>query len=180
MSADDIQQMQQQIANLQLQLSSVQTNQSVTSPQSGATASNVPPVPQIAFTPHLAGVNPPDPLDLDKEHRTETWKLWKQQWNNYMMLTNLSSLDGAYQRAMLENCLGPTALKMYNLLEYSANETNDIKTICAKMERAIIGELNETYERNVFNSRNQKPDEPFDTFLNEIKELAKTCEFCDC
>ena len=65
------------------------------------------------FTPHLAGVNPPALLNLN-ENKVENWKLWKQQWLNYLLLSRLDSMEQRYQLAMFENRLGATALKVYN------------------------------------------------------------------
>ena len=75
---------------------------------------------------------------------------------------------------MFENCLGPTALKMYNQLDFTGM-TKDIATVLKQMEHVIIGDLNETYERYniyVFNSRNQHEDETIDAFVTELRTLA--------
>ena len=132
----------------------------------------------IQFTPHLAGVHPPTPLDLDKEHKVDNWKLWKQQWNNYMTLSNLKSLGDTFQFAMLENCLGSSALKMYNQLSFPGRKS--VSKALELMELCIVGELNETYERYCLNSRSQQPDESVDDFITDLRNLAKTCGFCDC
>ena len=40
--------------------------------------------------------------------------------------------------------------------------------------------VNETYERYCFNVRAQQPDEPFDSFVSDLRGLAKSCSFCNC
>ena len=62
------------------------------------------------------------------------------------MLSNLRFLDNTFQFAMFENCLGPTALKMNDQLDFTGM-TKDIATVLKQMEHVIIGDLNETYER---------------------------------
>ncbi len=64
---------------------------------------------------------------------------------------------------MLENCLGPEALKTYNSLSYLDTETKSIATIMNKLEELFIGELNETYERYILNSRKQLANENIET-----------------
>ena len=44
----------------------------------------------------------------------------------------------------------------------------------------MIGEVNETYERYVFNSRNQGESESIEAYITELRKLMKTCNFCDC
>ena len=46
-------------------------------------------------------------------------------------------------------------------------------------ERFAVGELNETYERYVFNQRCQRPGESFEVFYSELCTLLKTCNYCD-
>ena len=49
-----------------------------------------------------------------------------------------------------------------------------------KMEKFCIGEVNEIYERYCSNKWDKHPTESVDTFVAELKTLAKTCNFCDC
>ena len=62
------------------------------------------------------GINPPTHLNLSKGNRGETWKLWKQQWNNYSTLSKLSTASREEQVALFQSCLGLDALKTYNQL----------------------------------------------------------------
>ena len=52
--------------------------------------------------------------------------------------------------------------------------------ITGKMDGHILGQTNETFERYKFNTRAQHPDETTDTYVASLKNLQKTCNFCDC
>ena len=51
-------------------------------------------------------------------------------------------------------------------------EMRNIETILTKMVLQIVDELNETYasyERHIFNMRNQRSDESIDEYVTELK-----------
>jgi hypothetical protein len=43
-----------------------------------------------------------------------------------------------------------------------------------KFEEFAVGEVNETYERYVFNKRNQNEGEIFESFISPLRMLIKT------
>ena len=43
-----------------------------------------------------------------------------------------------------------------------------------------MGQTNETFERNKFNTRGQMCEEAIDAYAAALKILQKTCNFCDC
>lgn len=49
-----------------------------------------------------------------------------------------------------------------------------------KLDEYAIGEVNETYERYVFNSRDQEADESIDAYVAALRKLAQTCNLCTC
>ena len=59
-------------------------------------------------------------------------------------------------------------------------ERGSLATILEKFDEFTIREVNETYERYIFNGRNQDPDEPIDAYVAALRSLAKTCGFCEC
>ena len=75
------------------------------------------------------------------------------------------------QLAMFENCLGVEGLKMCNSMSFAHEETRTISTILTKMDLQIVGEPNETYERYIFNMRNQRSDESIDECVTELKHF---------
>ena len=130
-------------------------------------------------TTKLSGVKPPPALVLSS-NKCENWKLWKQQWNNYVILSKLDKMEVTVQLAMLENCLGSDGLKICNSLTFGSDETKDMKAVIMKLEETFIGELNETYERYMFNLRKQQSGESIDDYVTDLRNLAKSCKFCDC
>ena len=128
----------------------------------------------------LANINPPPQLCLNDSLKEE-WTIFKRLFNNYAVITRLNRQEKPYQLAVLLNVMGPTGVRLYDNLTFTEQEDKEDTTlIIRKIDAAIQGEINETYERHVFNRRNQGTEEFFDSYLAEIRNLPKSCNFCDC
>ena len=77
----------------------------------------------------------------------ENWKLWKQKWTNYLLLSGSDTIEVRYHLAMLGNCLGITVLKVYTNLTCADGEVKRVQICMKKLEQQIVGQINETYER---------------------------------
>ena len=142
----------------------------------------LPSQPSVAMqaAPLIQGITPPKPLDTTT-NIAENWKQFKEIWENYAIITNLTAQKEQYRVALFLHCLGPDAMKIYNGMQF-VSET-DRRTLSKNVEifdGFTIREVNETYERYIFNGRNQGQDESIDTYITALCTLAKTCGFCDC
>ena len=118
-------------------------------------------------------VSPPPPLNT-KRGATD-WKLFKQIWSNYVIVAELQNEPPAYLKALFLHTLGADGLTIYNGLELAEGATvNDILTA---LDTHFIGKTNETYERFVFNKRDQKEGECIEDYINSLRQLIKTCNF---
>jgi hypothetical protein len=54
---------------------------------------------------------------------------------------------------------------------------HDLGVVIKKFEDFCTGETNETYERFIFNQRNQGSDS-FDQYVSTFRKLARTYNFC--
>ncbi|XP_064622353.1 uncharacterized protein K02A2.6-like [Lineus longissimus] len=144
-----------------------------------------PPVAAAAAAPRdpapMHGIRPPQspqPPNLDGGHSAENWKIFKQKWTNYSIITNLDKQTRAYQVALLLHTLGDDGLRIYNGFQFETEEDErTVDEVLAKFDNFAFGEINETFERFVFNQRNQKTDKTFETFLAAIRLLVKTCNY---
>ena len=128
----------------------------------------------------MAGIMPPRRLDTTA-NIADNWKLWKQMWTNYMVIANLDSQSSEYKVALFFLCIGVKALKIFNGFQFDRpGDKYDLIKIIEKFNQFTIGELNETFERYTFNSRNQEENESIDDYVTALRTLAKTCNFCDC
>ena len=138
---------------------------------------------------HVPGVKPPQPLQLGAAVR-EDWTRGKEGWHDYSVVQHLSEKPDEAQVALFRIALGSEAKKLLRNQpaptttdskgRATSLDTNKVSTLLQMMEKAILGETNDTYELCMFFQRKQKDTESFDQYLTELKEKIKYCDACDC
>ena len=124
----------------------------------------------------IAGIKLPDRLLLGAD-ATNNWKIFKQRWTTYSIITDSDAQPLNKQVATFLYCLSDEALEAYNTFELA--DTATLADIIKEFDKFIVGEANETYERYCFNRRNQEEDEHFELFYADLQRLLKTCNYCD-
>lgn len=111
----------------------------------------------------------------------KNWKQFKQIWDNYVIITNLTAQTEQYRVTLFLHCLGPDAMKIYNGMQFAnKTESNTLSKIIEKFDEFTIREVKGSYKCYIFNGRNQGQDESIDAYITALRSLAKTCGFCDC
>ena len=106
-------------------------------PASHQAEMNRPPLPQV---------KPPPPLNL-ADCSAKKWKLWKQTWLNYTVVSKIASQDAQYQKALFLCTIGQGAPEIYNAFQYTAGKDPDkVDTTISKFEEYLTGHVNKTYE----------------------------------
>ena len=72
---------------------------------------------------------------------------------------------------------GEDAVEVYNTFVLDEAEQNKIEPLIKKFEQYCTPKKNVTFERHVFNTRIQGSDEHIDSYVTELRKLAKSCEF---
>jgi len=80
--------------------------------------------------------------------------------------------------AVFLTCVGNDAYDVHRAMKFEPEEhRKQLDHIITAFENFCIGAVNITYERYVLNKRVQENGERFDTFLCEVRRLAKSCKF---
>ena len=101
---------------------------------------------------------PPDRFALG-DNPVRNWKIFRQRWQNYEVVTGLSAVELPKKKAMFMHCLEDDALEAYNTFQLGNDAT--MEEILARFDKFIIDEVNKTYERFNFNKRVQESGEKF-------------------
>ena len=76
-------------------------------------------------------------------------------------------------------CLSRETVTIVENLGLSEAQRGNAGEIVKAMGMYVTGQLNESVERRTFRRRTQQPGESFADFLVSLRELAKTCNFCN-
>ncbi len=128
----------------------------------------------------LTGIMPPKPLRMVGDNLVEVWsqwRLWRQQWENYAIVAQLDDRPEKFRVAMFLHAVGPEGLKAYNTMTFEGEPT--LQNIILNFNQLAVGTLNETYERYMFNRRNQEPEESIAQYITTLRALSRTCNFGD-
>ena len=117
-------------------------------------------------------------LDLQID-RGSDFKAWKIQWDAYFNLSGLSTQSDEKQVYALTLCFTHETLTVVENLGLTDAQRKSTKEMITAIEAYINGQINESMERRAFRSRVQQEGETFDDFLVSLRELAKTCAFCN-
>ena len=117
-------------------------------------------------------------LDLDVDRGLD-FLAWEKQWNSYMTLSGLADSAPAMKVHALRFCLSRETLTLVDNLGLTDAQKADQVQIVASLKRYVQGGINETMERRNFRQCKQVRGETFDDYLVSLRELAKTCNFCN-
>lgn len=159
-----------------------------TTPSNNTGESSGSSAPNLSTTHHTVITVPeniplPEKLDLSSGNLPVKWQRFSRAWSNYEIAAQLKdpeNPDRNKQRrtATMLTCIGSDALDVIDSMEFeSEDQQKEPDVILEKMEKYCIGECNETYEKYVFNRRDQESNESVDAYLTALRKLAKTCNY---
>ena len=132
-------------------------------------------MPEVKFS---ASALTPRKLDLTAD-RGESFTLWQHRWEDFVQLTDLQNKDPVFQMAVFRSCVMDETLKVVMNLHIPEADRNKPEEIIKALRIHARGQVSVVMERREFNLRSQQPGEAFDDYLTSLRELAKTCDFCE-
>lgn len=133
------------------------------------------------YTPTVPLAKPSDPLNLeDRSHRGDNWLHFKRAWQIYEQATGISKQEGPVRVAHFLNVIGREGVQLFDTFTFdedSHESADKIDDVIAKFESRCLPQRNETYERYLFNKREQEPGESIDQYCTALMRLSEHCGF---
>ena len=132
---------------------------------------------------YLKNISPPGHLKAkaDDPNSKTLWLSWKRAWNRYLLLSGINKQPKEFVAALLLHSIGPDGVTISEGFAYeNENDCDDPEIVLQKYDEYFIGTSREFIQRMKFYRRKQLQNETFEQFLNELRQMSKTCGFCKC
>ncbi len=143
------------------------------------------------WTPHGKGLlhgvrmeymKPPNIL-MSEGNLAENWRKWERQFKLFLVASGIGEKSAKVQASTLLHVIGENALEVYNTFAWDdEGDAMKVDKIMEKFAAYCTPRKNITYERHIFNTRNQRAGETIDQYVTDLRTKAKSCEFgtlCD-
>ena len=128
--------------------------------------------------PWLAPPQKPQPLDLSVD-RGEAFRVWTRRWESFSRLSRLDTADQQTQHDVFISFVSDDTMKVIDNFPIPTSSCLDVKIILQHLKIYARGQVNDTVEHHNLSKRQQQTGERFEDFLTSIRDLSKTCTFCE-
>ena len=137
-------------------------------------SAKTPPIPTaLSFTSNFPV---PAPMKVSGD-RINNREFFRQQWEDYELATGLDKHPEAIRLATLRSVMGKDCLQIFLNLKLTEEESTSVNAGLAALEAYFKPKTSVVYERYLFNSSTQGPDEGIDEFVNRLRKQASSCKF---
>lgn len=126
----------------------------------------------------MAHFKPPPSLSL-QGNLAENWKTWLQRYELFAIASGVAEKSEEVQCATFLHVAGEEAIKVSNTFVFANDERDKIAPLKQKFQDYCEPRKNLPYIRHMFFTRVQGPSETIDTYVTDLKNKAKDCEFGD-
>ncbi len=118
----------------------------------------------------------PAPMEV-KGDLPSNWQFFQDQWQDYEIATGLEKKDNSIRVATLRTVMGKECLNIFKSLDITADDAKVPAKCLQSLKEYFEPKRNEIYERYIFYTCDQGPEEPVDTWVTRLRQLIKQCNF---
>ena len=111
------------------------------------------------------------------ENLKDSWQRFITAYEFYHDASGMGAVAQKRQCAILLHCIGSEAQEIYRTFTFAEDEKDKYVSLKKKFEEYFIPRVNITYERFRFNTCSQKDGQTYDSFITDLRTLARTCDF---
>ncbi|XP_046630630.1 uncharacterized protein K02A2.6-like [Daphnia pulicaria] len=120
----------------------------------------------------------PDPFNFSASNLALEWEEWRTQFEWFITATRKGEKDENVLVGVLLSLLGREGLKIYGTFVFAtAGDDKKIKPVLDRYSDYFAPLKSEVFDRFRFHKRHQKPGEPFDAWLVELRSMVKSCNY---
>ena len=118
----------------------------------------------------------PAPLSTDGDQYAN-WEFFRSQWENYGIATGLDGKEDKQRVATLLSVMGKDCYRIFEHLDITSEQREKVDSISSKLEEYLKPKRNVIYERYIFHTTQQEPNEIISEYITKLKRLAVSCDF---
>ncbi|KAG8174306.1 hypothetical protein JTE90_010933 [Oedothorax gibbosus] len=126
----------------------------------------------------MADMKSPSSMRLEG-NVAENWAKFKQRFTFYLEATEKTSKPDKTKVALLLGIMGEDCIEIYNNFKLSDEDSQKFDTVIDRFDKHFAPSTNTVIARYKFFNCRQQPSESIDSFINNLKTLAKDCKFED-
>ena len=112
-----------------------------------------------------------------KGNLVANWEFFRQQWEDYEVMTGLDKQTSKIGLASLRSVMGKDCLQTFLNLNISVEDRYNVEACMTTLENYFKPQCNVAYERYVFNSCEQNQGESVDSYVTRLRKFASSCKF---
>ena len=118
----------------------------------------------------------PAPLSTDGDQYAN-WEFFRSQWENYEIATGLFENQDKRRVATLISVMGKDCYRIFEHLDITSEQRKKVDAILSKLEEYFKPKRNVIYERYIFRTTQQEPNETISEYVTKLRRLAASCDF---
>ena len=119
---------------------------------------------------------PPEPMVCTGDVAAN-WQVFKEAFTDYATATQLTEKEATIQAATLKTIMGKECRQILSRLELTEADQKDTAIILDKLQAYFAPTRNVLYERYLFHTAEQQPNETVDQYMIRLRHLGGSCNF---
>lgn len=109
------------------------------------------------------------------DNTATNWKRFEREFRTYLIATEKNKKQETVKVNLLLHAAGSDAQELFE--NFDLEEPVTLEKAIESFKQYCEGSKNIIYERYIFNNRLQKEHESTERFINDLKELSKSCDY---